>query len=391
MEISKLLEYATDRQKEILLAIESEGSERKAAIKIGITKSTIHSSKKAVEQKAALMGYSPKHNLVHPVPEGFKLKGASTMYDMATGQPKIQWVKSTIDSERQEEIFKEALQGMTDALPKEIPIKQPTNTDSNLAACYPVGDHHFGMLAWHDEVGQDYDIAIAETLLNGAINHLVDASPSCDNALIVLLGDFMHYDSFEAVTPAHKNLLDADGRFPKMVRAAIKTIRYMIAKCLSKHQSVHVIVEIGNHDPSSSIFLTECLHNIYENEPRITIDRSPSHYHYWRFGKCLIGTHHGDKAKHEKLPMIMAVDRASDWGDTEFRYWWTGHIHNDTVKDFAGVRCESFRVLCPADAYASNAGYRTGRDMKSIILHKEYGEVARNIVNPKMLESLKIA
>jgi len=385
MDYNKLAEYATDRQKEILQAIQSEGSERKAAVKLGISKSTIGSAKKEVVRKAALMGYSPKHNLVHPVPDGFKLKGASTMYDMATGEAKIQWVKSTIDVERQEEIFREAIQGMADALPKCEPITPPQHTDSNLAACYPVGDHHLGMLSWHEETGSDYDLDIGERLLNGAINHLVDSSPSCESSLIVLLGDFMHYDSFDTVTPAHKHLLDADGRFPKMVRAAIKTVRYMIAKCLSKHQNVHVIVEIGNHDPSSSIVLTECLHNIYENELRITIDRNPGHYHYWRFGKCLVGTHHGDKSKHDKLPMIMAVDRASDWGDTEFRYWWTGHIHHDSVKDYNGVRCESFRVLAPADAYAANLGYRTGRDMKSIILHKDYGEVARNIVNPKML------
>ena len=196
----------------------------------------------------------------------------------------------------------------------------------------------------------------------------------------------MHYDSFEAVTPAHRNLLDADGRFPKMVRAAIKTIRYMISKALAKHKKVHVIIEIGNHDTSSSIFLMECMHNIYEDEPRITIDRSPSHYHYFRFGKCLIGTHHGDKAKFEKLPLIMAADRSTDWGETEFRYWLTGHIHHDSVKEFAGVKCESFRVLAAADAYAANAGYRAGRDMKAIVYHKHFGEVARHTVNPRMLQ-----
>jgi hypothetical protein len=43
-------------------------------------------------------------------------------------------------------------------------------------------------------------------------------------------------------------------------------------------------------------------------------------------------------------------------------------------------------VLAPLDAYAANAGYRSGRDMKSIIMHKLYGEVGRSIVNPRMLQ-----
>ena len=87
--------------------------------------------------------------------------------------------------------------------------------------------------------------------------------------------------------------------------------------------------------------------------------------------------------------MIMATDRQKDWGETDYRYWWTGHIHHDSVKEFAGVKCESFRVLAHVDAYAANAGYRSGRDMKAIILHKEYGEVGRHIINPKMLGDMR--
>jgi hypothetical protein len=386
MNIDALNEYATPRQRAILAALVSEGSGSKAATKLGMSKSAVNGARRAVINKAAQRGYSPDHGMVHPVPDGFKLKGTSTLYDAATGEAKIQWVKSTADQVRQDEIFREALEAMAEALPRAEPIKAPEFLDANLAACYPVGDHHLGMLAWAEEAGEDYTIAIGKKLLMGAMDHLVKSSPDCKTGLIALLGDFMHYDSFAAVTPAHHNLLDADGRFPKMVRAAIKTIRYMIAKCLEKHELVHVIIEIGNHDTSSSIFLMECLHNIYEDEPRITIDRNPGHFHYWRFGKCLVGTHHGDKVKAEKLPLIMATDRASDWGETEYRYWWTGHIHHESKKDYTGCSAESFRVLCPTDAYATNAGYRSGKDMKAIILHKDYGEVARHVVNPRMLE-----
>jgi hypothetical protein len=387
MDIVGLNAYATPRQREILAALLSEGSGSKAAAKLGMSKSAVNEARRSVINKAAQRGYSPDHGINHPVPDGFKLKGTSTLYDSVTGEAKIQWVKSTADQVRQDEIFREALEAMAEALPRAEPIKAPEFLDDSLAACYPVGDHHLGMLAWAEEAGEDYNISIGKKLLMGAMDHLVKSSPDCKTGLIALLGDFMHYDSFEAVTPAHRNLLDADGRFPKMVRAAIKSVRYMIAKCLEKHEVVHVIIEIGNHDTASSVFLMECLHNIYEDEPRITIDRSPGHYHYWRFGKCLIGTHHGDKVKSEKLPLIMATDRAVDWGETEYRYWWTGHIHHESKKDYTGCSAESFRVLCPSDAYAANAGYRTGRDMKAIILHKEYGEVARHVVNPRMLEA----
>lgn len=388
MEMQDLMQYAqTDRQREILKSlIDAGGSAKAVADKLGLARGTVWHAIKSVKSHAARQGYAPDHDLKHPVPDGFRLKGASTMYDMSTGQAKIQWVKGTADHARQEEMYREAMQAMAEALPKELPVTPPEFVEDNLAAVYPVGDHHFGMLAWHAETGEDYDISIGKKLLKGAIDYLIQYSPSCGQAVIILLGDFMHYDSWEAVTPAHKNLLDADGRYPKMVRAAIKAIRYMIHRALEKHTQVHVIIEIGNHDPSSSIFLTECLHNIYEDDPRITIDRSPSHFHFFRFGKCLIGTHHGDKVKPDKLPGIMAKDRARDWGETLYRYWYTGHIHHDSVKDYPGCRWESFRVLPPEDAYAMNAGYRSGRDMKAIILHKEHGEIVRHVFNPAMLE-----
>ena len=57
-------------------------------------------------------------------------------------------------------------------------------------------------------------------------------------------------------------------------------------------------------------------------------------------------------------------------------------IRSRTIR---ACRVESFRVLAPNDAWAENKGYRPQRDMKAIILHRDFGEVARHIVNPNML------
>jgi hypothetical protein len=287
--------------------------------------------------------------------------------------------------------MQEWAKAMAEDLPRAEPVPYDqggwvTGSAPQLMACYPVGDHHMGMLSWKHETGSSYDLDIGEALLGKAITHLVGTTPACDRCAVVFLGDFMHYDSFDAVTPTSRNMLDSDGRFPKMVRAAVRTMRHAIETAAARHREVLVIIEIGNHDLASSIFLMECLHNIYENNPRITVDTTPSHFHYFTFGKNLIGTHHGHEAKYAALPGIMATDRAALWGATEHRAWWTGHIHSQKVFDFPGCSVESFRILPPADAWAHNKGYRAQRDMKAIILHHEYGEVARYTVNPSMLE-----
>ena len=378
-----LKDFATRKQWKKLEALDEHGSTRKAAKALGIHKNTIQDAKQAVLRKAAQRGYAPEYDMVHPAPDGYLVKGVSTLYG-PHGEIKAQWNKTEIDKDRQFEMFKEAIAGLTDPLPRADATKAPKTERSDLLAVYPVGDHHLGMLSWKKETGSDYDLKIGEQLLNYATDYLVEASPSCDEALIIFLGDFFHYDSFMPVTPTSRNLLDTDTRYPKMVRTAFRCIRYMIGVALEKHKNVRVIVEIGNHDLSSSIFLMEALNNIYEDEDRVYIDTSPMHYHYYKFGTTLIGVHHGHGAKMKDLGGIMATDRPKDWGDTNYRYWYTGHVHHDKKIDLYGCSAESFRILAPNDAWSHQKGYRSQSDMKSIIIHNEYGEQARNTVNPRM-------
>lgn len=425
---SALREYATERQWEVLSAWEEHGSQGKAAEALGVHKRLFSQALTAVTKKAAQRGYCPERDLTHPTAPGMSSKGTSILYDengkaikywnktkpagrdpdevVRLPDPKTivklstyydqegnvtgQWVAEKPDAIAQVNAWQEFAKALTEKVLRAEPIEPPKTTASDLAACYPVGDHHMGMLAWPEETGTAWDLSIGERMLAGAVDYLVAKAPAAEAALIVFLGDFMHYDSFETVTPANKNQLDSDTRFPKLVRASLRAMRQMIERALEKHLHVHVIVEIGNHDPSSSIFLMEALANIYEKESRVSVDTSPMHYHYWRFGECLIGTHHGHGAKMEQLPLIMAADRSEDWGQTKHRMWWTGHIHTTKkqvalgAEDFAGCTVERFRVLAPMDAWAHAKGYRSQSDMKCIILDKRYGEVARNTVSPMM-------
>ncbi len=419
--------YATERQWEMLTTWERLGTTRAAAAELGISRSLFGKALKMVKRRAAQKGYAPEHDLTAPLPDGLSLKGASTRYN-AAGQPDQQWVKSkqegadpetvvqlpdpkTItkvstlyDQERnvtqqwvaekpeavaQVEAWREYAAALAEPLLRvePVPLLNP-NGDKDLLAAYPVGDHHFGMLAWDEETGANYSLTIAERLLAGATDYLVQAAGRCGSGLVMLMGDLFHYDSFQPVTPTNRNMLDSDTRYPKMVRTVMRSVRYLIETAAGAHENVRVIVELGNHDLASSAFLIEALRNIYENNPRISIDTSPKHFHYYRHGQVLIGTHHGHaKAlKLEDLPLVMANDRPEDWGATTYRYFFTGHVHHDQVKDMKGVRVESLRVLAAPDAYAHQSGWRSKRDMKAVIFDRRHGEVARHTVTPSQLQ-----
>lgn len=377
--------FATDRQWEILEAIWETGSQKEAAIKLGLGTTRVSDVVDIVRRKAAAGGYSPEHDMTRTVPEGYRVRGISTLYNKEGGMS-AQWVKSQIDPAQQEQFLREAAAAFAAQLPRAEPVPALTHAfKDNLLAGLPIGDHHFGLHTWKVDTGTSYDLDIALNIFRGAVDHLVAATPACGTALLAPLGDLFHYDSTLPVTPTSGNILDADSRFGKMVRMTILGIRYAIRALLEKHAKVHVIIEVGNHDLASSVWLMECLAQVYENEPRVVVDTSPSHFHYFEFGKVLIGTHHGHGPKMERLPIVMAVDRAEAWGRTKHRYFWTGHIHKDTVQDNGGVRVESFRVLPPVDTWAHQKGYRSTRSMSSILFHREHGEAARFTVNPDML------
>lgn len=378
-----LLQYATPRQREIMEAYWRLGS-KAAAKEMGLNPGRFTDAIAAVKKAAARKGYAPEHNHQHTVPDGYKLKGTSTLY--REGEPVLQWVKTTEDRERQEAILREVVAGLSSEIPRAAPIARPDSQHTELCAVYPVGDHHLGMYAWHEEAGGDYDMKIAERLLVGAFDALTRSLPKAKHALVAFLGDFFHYDSLTPVTPTHKNILDADGRYALMVRTGVRIIRASVDAVLRRHETAHVVFQAGNHDLATAVFVTECLAALYENDPRITVDRSPAQFHYYRHGENLVGVCHGHEVKKlDELPLIMAADRAEDWGQTRHRWWLTGHTHQDRLLDVKGTRIESFRILPPSDAWAHNKGYRPGREMKAALLHSTHGEVQRVSVRPEMI------
>jgi hypothetical protein len=124
----------------------------------------------------------------------------------------------------------------------------------------------------------------------------------------------------------------------------------------------------------------------FHNEPRLEVDLSPSTVWYHKFGLNLIASTHGDTIKEKDMLPIMAADKAEDWGSTKFRYWYAGHVHHSHVKEYQGGIVEYFRTLAARDAWHQGQGYRAGRDMCCIVLHKNHGEIERHKCDISMIE-----
>ncbi len=335
------------------------------------------------EADSARAGWAPEYGIATPLPAGQRLKGVSTLTRNPMGE--IQWVKSTEDSEAQAAIMKAAIAAMGEALPREEARPLPPATLSELLNCYVITDYHLGMLSWHEETGADWDIRIAEEMLVAWFAAAVTQAPNAEVGVFAQLGDFMHWDGMDAVTPASKHLLDADTRFQKLVRVAIRAIRRVVNMLLQKHQHVHLIAAEGNHDPASSIWMREWLAAIYENEPRITVDLSPDPYYCKEWGLTSLFFHHGHKRRPTNVDDVFASKFREVFGRTKFSYAHMGHMHHALLKETSLMVVEQHRTLSAPDAYASRGGWSSGRDAQVITYHKAFGEVGRIKLSPKMV------
>jgi hypothetical protein len=380
-----LYKYCTPRQREILEAIDRLGGARAASIELGMNVGGASETYNAVKRKAAKFGYSPEHDFTRPVPEGYVAKGVSTYYN-AEGKPAGQWVKASLSHQALVEAMKEAIDGFKDEILPASVIVAPEGSEDHLCNLYTFTDYHLGMLAWHKEGGSDWNISIAEKTILAALVQMVNQSPNAHTAVLNIQGDFLHTDGKTPVTPASKHVLDADSRFPKIRRSAIRIIRSLVAICLQRHQEVRLIIAEGNHDEESAGWLADLFSVHYEEEPRVTVNDSVLPFYVFEWGSTMLGIHHGHKVKNESLPLLFAAQFPQEWGRTTRREIHCGHRHHRDEKEYNGVTVVQHPTLAARDAYAARGGWIADRAAWAITYHKKYGAVGRVMITTEMLE-----
>lgn len=380
----RLAEFATVRQLEILEAIEQHGSYRAAARAMDVNYSVVPHAIACLQGRAARAGYSPSHDWTRPVPPGFLAKGVSTYYDK-DGKASGQWVKAHIDPSKQEQIVKDTILSLMQSVPRVDAAPGPINTSEHLCNVVTLTDVHVGAYAWGKETGADWDLAIAETTVVAAVEHLVRACPPARTCVVAQLGDFLHQDGLSAVTPTSGHQLDSDSRFSKVVQVAVRILRRVIAAALARHERVVVLMAEGNHDIASSVWLRHMFALLYENEPRVSVIDSELPYYVFQHGQTMLAWHHGHLKKVEQLPLLMAAQFPRIWGETTRRYVHSGHLHHKYEKEHSGITVIQHPTIAARDAYAARGGWIADREMTAITYHSTGGRVASATVTPEML------
>ena len=370
-----------EKMREAVEAVREHGSINRAAVALGLARATVQERIKAAARK----GIAPGHSQAGTAP-GFSLKYLKVHRD-ADGLVKQTWECQTPDAQNLAQARQDAIEALKAEVPRAVPVPPPAISNTDLCNLFTFTDFHLGMLAWHKEGGQDWDLKIAENVLRGAMAAMVRQSPAAHTAVVNVQGDFLHCDGLTPVTPGHGHVLDADSRFPKVRQSAIRLIRELVTMALESHQAVHLILAEGNHDQDSMGWLADSFAVHYEDEPRVTVNDSALPFYVVEWGETMLGVHHGHKVKNEALPLLFAAQFPEAWGRTRKREIHCGHRHHRDEKEYNGVVVIQHPTLAARDAYAARGGWIADRAAQAITYHKRFGQVGRVSVCPEMLEA----
>jgi hypothetical protein len=137
---------------------------------------------------------------------------------------------------------------------------------------------------------------------------------------------------------------------------------------------VEILLTAGNHDFKLSHVLLEYLGAYYRSCEDVEVIKCHKFRQYYEYGENLMGFTHGDGTKLSELPYLMAREAPDFWSRTKHRFFFTGHLHHEMVKDFNGVKVYQMPSLSGSDRWHHQHGFEgSNRALQAYLIHPSEG------------------
>ncbi len=287
------------------------------------------------------------------------------------------FVKNPNFNTRERDNFKDQLiEDLKAYSPKFPTLKRKASNESQLLVI-DLADLHIGKLADSFETGKDYNSQIAvNRALEGVKGILNKASGvKIDKILFVGGNDILHTDTPKRCTTSGTPQ-DTDGMWYRNFLMA-KDLYIEILENLISVADVHFVFNPSNHDYVNGFFLANVIETYFRNSKNITFDCDISHRKYFRYHNNIIGTTHGDGAKQDNLPILMATE-TPHYSECKKRYIYTHHLHSKRYADYPGITIEVLRSPSEADSWHHRNGYQHAPvAIEAFLHHKKFGQETR--------------
>ena len=388
---------------QVVQAVNEHGSINKAAAKLGIARSTAQKlyrgrkNKSKIDKDTAIIegpfespaqalafaGLDPdawevERSVANSWDVTGKIEGE---WDTATNYQVKYWFRRVVPDWLEQAVA--YIDKRLSKAPKRPKVKHRKIKDPHMGIM-SLYDAHFGKLAWAMEVGESYDLKIAEAVYLKAVVDLLGRAKGFPLEKIVFpIGqDFYNIDNLSGTTTAGTPQ-DNDSRLFKTFKAGEYAVERAIDMC-REVAPVEVLYVPGNHDRHASWYLCNTLSAVYRNTPDVTVDVTPTTNKYVEYGVNLIGMVHGDGVKSDRLPTLMADQVPEAWARTAggCREYHTGHFHKKKQVNYThtdthgGTVVRTLPSLSGTDAWHYWKGFVKG--LKAAELHL-YGKATGRV------------
>lgn len=260
--------------------------------------------------------------------------------------------------------------------PRYNKIKRKPSKEGHLMVISPA-DVHIGKLCTSFETGETYNQQIAVKRVMDGVSGLLDSASgwNLDNIHLIIGNDILHTDTPRRTTTSGTPQ-DTDGMWYENFLNGVR-LYVDVINTLKQVANVHVSYNPSNHDYTNGFFLAQLIETHFRLDKQVTFDVSIAHRKYYTYGENLIGSSHGDGAKIQDLPLLMAHE-SKHWTDCKHRYIYTHHLHHKTSKDVMSVCVETLRSPSGTDSWHHRNGYQhSPKAIEAFIHHKRNGQIAR--------------
>ena len=293
-------------------------------------------------------------------------------------------------------VYEDYMRAALDHSPKEHARYEYELKNSGRMMLIAAVDLHLGLLAWHAESGENYDLKIAEELYLAMISYYRNwAEKENVEKIMLTVGSDFYNSANQFNTTTKGTMLSEDDRWTKTFVRGRELIVNAVEQ-LRQVCPVEIVVVLGNHSIEREFALGDALYCYFHTCEDVTVDNTPAVYKFSRWGKTLIAQHHGHEAKAKSLPMVLAQDAPPVmWANTKYREWVIGHKHHqktgyfETVVDQEGVKVRHIPSLVAASRWEHGMGFRSQRECVAMIYDKEFGHMLDIVFKPDMVESDK--
>ena len=265
------------------------------------------------------------------------------------------------------EISMETVQRVFDKLSREVSNrdfdifknKQKNDDDySDEAFVLNFFDVHFAKLAHNSETGDGYNYQIAKQRMIESVKkyeeYYMKQEKFFDEIYFAIGNDFFNSEPTGDTVRGTKQHNDCN--YSVMFEEGCKALIEVIDILRTMGDRIIIPLVQGNHSTYTEYYAAQFLKAWYRNCDDVKVDSEATPRKYYKFGTNLFGFTHNSEEKN-RIYTLMQNEAPQLWANTIERTWFTGHLHNEDVKQVDGIFIRQAPTMCGTDSWHKTKGY----------------------------------